>query len=137
MKPCSSMEETSGGKLFMRTAFLKMLALERKRTERSQRPFVLMLLDFPGVVREGDPERMFEPVLTAVSVATRETDLKGWYEDGLIIGIIYTEIGPGPGQVVASGLASKMKNALHGTLNADQADAIRVTTHVYPDDTDG
>ena len=80
----------------MRTAFSKMLALERKRTERSQRPYVLMLLDFPGGVRESDPQRMFERVLTAASVATRETDRKGWSEDGLSLGYHLYGNQPGP-----------------------------------------
>ena len=60
--------------------FHAMLTRERRRAERSRKPFVLMLLD--GHLIHGSHAGVVEPLISAVSEATRETDLVGWHERG-------------------------------------------------------
>src|SRR5512137_730906 len=71
--------------LYLEGYFRDLLCLERKRTERSRRPFVLMLLDitraFQGP-RSADVGRMMAEVLFT---CTRETDIRGWYAQGSVI----------------------------------------------------
>jgi hypothetical protein len=73
--------------------FVTMLRLERKRTERSHRRFVLMLLDASGLLKGRRNRTTFDKVVMALSNSTRETDIKGWYKDDSVIGVIFTEIG--------------------------------------------
>ena len=70
--------------------FVRMLYVERKRTERSGRGFVLMLLESAGLLRADSSEDAFDRVLAALSGSTRDTDIKGWYKDGSVIGVIFT-----------------------------------------------
>src|SRR5512135_2809758 len=73
--------------------FDRMIYLERKRTERSQRPFMLILLNMEGILAGPDEDHLVKSSENAISASLRETDIKGWYEQGKVIGIILTEIG--------------------------------------------
>jgi|SRR5580700_10864193 lipopolysaccharide/colanic/teichoic acid biosynthesis glycosyltransferase len=112
--------------------FVRMLRLERKRTERSQRPFVLMLLDSRLLLKGGNNREQFEKVLCAMTSSTRETDIKGWYEDGAIFGVIFTEIGTADGKSVTNGLLTRVTNALCTSLSIEQINEIRLSFHVFP-----
>ncbi len=114
--------------------FVRMLRLERKRTERSQRPFVLMLLDSRRLLKAVNNGAQFDSVLYALSHSTRETDIKGWYEDGAVFGIIFTEIGSADGKFLTSALLTRVTNALCKTLSIEQINEIRLSFHVFPED---
>ncbi len=89
-------------------AFLRVLSLERKRTERSHRPFVLMLLNCVKLVKGGEGPVVLPRVLGVLSRSTRETDVKGWYENGCVIGVIFTEIGTMDRKSVVNALLTKV-----------------------------
>src|SRR6204780_5203846 len=69
-----------------------MLTLERRRAERSRKPFVLMLLDSSAVHANGNRATFIGQLSSTVCDATRETDLVGWYEDGVVLAVIFTEV---------------------------------------------
>ena len=117
--------------------FVRMLYVERKRTERSGRGFVLMLLESAGLLRADSSEDAFDKVLAALSSSTRDTDIKGWYKDGLVIGVIFTELGAGTdGRSVANALLTKVTEALSSALSIRQINQISLSFHVYPEDWD-
>jgi lipopolysaccharide/colanic/teichoic acid biosynthesis glycosyltransferase len=116
--------------------FLRTLCLERKRTERSHRRFVLMLLQSDSLLKAADNDGAFEKVLNALSRSTRETDIKGWYEEGCVMGVIFTEIGAAEGKSVANALLNKVTSALCGTLSIEQINEVSLSFHVFPEDWD-
>ena len=62
-------------------AFRRMIAIERKRTERSSEPFLLMLLEV-GYEQNGDGNgQTLTGMVSAMQSSTRETDVVGWYKD--------------------------------------------------------
>jgi hypothetical protein len=63
-------------------AFHGMISLERKRTERSQRPFLLMLVDVDGIQASDHSSETLGKLLCALSLSIRETDVNGWYKSG-------------------------------------------------------
>ena len=73
-------------------SFRSMLTLERRRAERSRKPFVLMLLDASAFIEEKAADRFMTGVCSALLKSTRETDLIGWYEKGVVLGVIFTEV---------------------------------------------
>src|SRR3989337_1713828 len=73
--------------------FLRILCLEQKRTERSRRRFVLMLLESTSLLTRGSKKDTLERILDTLSKSTRQTDVIGWYKEGSVIGTIFTEIG--------------------------------------------
>jgi lipopolysaccharide/colanic/teichoic acid biosynthesis glycosyltransferase len=115
-----------------RQLFMKLVCLERTRTERSGRRFVLMLLE-PGAIFKGhDHCENLERVLLALCQSTRETDITGWYGNGTTIGVIFTEIGTDTS--VVDLLEERVKSSLHKTLSAEQLAQIKLSFHVFPDD---
>ena len=113
--------------------FMRMLYLERKRSERSGRPFVLMLLESTKLLRAGD-SGTFNKVLSALANSTRETDTRGWYEEPSTLGVIFTELGQDSnGESVASALLSKVTKALSSYLSIGEINEIRLTFQMFPE----
>ncbi len=116
---------------------MTMLRLERKRTERSNRRFVLMLLDARGLLKADDSHETLHKVMAVLSHSTRETDIKGWYTDEAVIGVIFTEVGPADGKSVAKALMTKVTNALCSILSIEQINEIKLSFHVFPEQSNG
>lgn len=118
-------------------SFQRMLALERKRADRSGRRFVLMLLGCRTLLKVGGqrPEE-FEKTLSALLGSTRDTDIKGWYTADSVLGVLFTEIGAADGRFVAHALLDKITAALSGSLSIEQINELRLSFHVYPEDWD-
>jgi lipopolysaccharide/colanic/teichoic acid biosynthesis glycosyltransferase len=117
--------------------FVTMLRLERKRTERSNRRFVLMLLDACGLLRADESRETFRKVISALSHSIRETDIQGWYKDDSVIGVIFTEVGAAEGKSVASALLTRVTGALCTTLSIEQIKEVKLSFHVFPEHSDG
>src|SRR4030095_16253267 len=73
--------------------FLYFLAVERTRSERSGRPFVLVLLDVekePGVsIKVTAIPKLF----SSLRLGIRGTDFIGWYREDHVVGIVLVEGG--------------------------------------------
>src|ERR1700731_1293546 len=73
--------------------FRRMLCRERKRSERSRKHLLLMLIDSKGMKhRKGDAALMGK-IAGVLNETIRETDLAGWFETGAVMGVIFTELG--------------------------------------------
>lgn len=113
--------------------FFKMLFLERKRTERSGRPFVLMILESPKLGRGAD-QGTFGKVVSALANSTRDTDIKGWYRQHSIIGVIFTELGlDANGESVVTALRSKVTKALSSNLGTGEINEVRLSFRFFPE----
>jgi exopolysaccharide biosynthesis polyprenyl glycosylphosphotransferase len=114
--------------------FLRMLHLEQKRTERSRRRFVLMLLESGNLLSGAGRQEALNRIMSALRKSTRETDITGWYKEGSVIGTIFTEIGETDGNGVASALLARFTNALASSVSIEQINQIKLSFHVFPDD---
>ena len=130
-----AVEAETAADIFPRSLFMKMLCLERNRAERSGRRLVLMLVESQSLLKPGDHVGAAEKIRCALSRATRETDIKGWYRDGAVIGVIFTEI-PLAATSVVQILSRKVNHAFHAELGA-QAGELELTFHVFPDHPEG
>jgi lipopolysaccharide/colanic/teichoic acid biosynthesis glycosyltransferase len=114
-------------------AFVRRLHLEQRRTERSRRPFVFMLLK-SALLKEGREQEACQRMLRILSKSIRETDIRGWYENGSAIGLIFTEIGSADGRSVGNALLAKVRGILESKLNADEVERIGLSFYVFPED---
>jgi lipopolysaccharide/colanic/teichoic acid biosynthesis glycosyltransferase len=112
------------------------LTFERRRAERSRKPFVLMLVDSQGVHRNGNSSVFIERVTAAVSSATRETDIIGWYQEGVTLAVIFTEINLEAKASIPEALRSKVVTALRDNLDQEIASHLLITVHVFPENCD-
>jgi lipopolysaccharide/colanic/teichoic acid biosynthesis glycosyltransferase len=116
-------------------AFVNVLHIEQKRTERSGRKFILVLIDCDRLLAGREADRaIVEKLKTTVSVASRETDIRGWYRDGSQLGLIFTEIDPANIKAASETIWAKVKTALSETLTEDQLNGVAISLHIFPDD---
>ena len=116
--------------------FRRMIAIERKRTERSKAPFVLMLLE---AVSDRGPKKSsitLHRVATALLSASRDTDLVGWYKDDAIVGTMFTGLIVNDKRAVLDTFLAKVSAALQEELTADEFNQVRISFHLFPDDWD-
>ena len=116
--------------------FARALSLERKRAERSRKPFVLALMNIEGVeALNGNKDGVVHQVVSAVASFTRETDITGWYRNGSVLGTIFTELGSSqtPSSSVAC-IASKIGSALQTYVGREESAKIDVSCHVFPEE---
>jgi lipopolysaccharide/colanic/teichoic acid biosynthesis glycosyltransferase len=126
-------EDPAGLGMLPEQLFIRLLCVERKRTERSQRRFVLMIVD-PGALLKTRKERNFPGLLSALWSATRDTDIKGWYKAGSLIGVIFTEIGDTEDKHAVHSISSKVTAALYDSLSVTDINEIKLSFHVFPED---
>lgn len=110
--------------------FLEFLIFERRRSERSGRPFLVMTLDFTGI-RELESRRdSVTLAMKTLSVLTRDTDIKGWYRDSAVLGVIFTEMN----SLETELLQKKIYASLHASLTHEQLSVISISFHRFPDE---
>lgn len=79
--------------MFCNTAYFQyMLSIERGRTERSQKPFLLFLLDVSQLVGKESRRDVLRNINLALDSSLRGVDIRGWYERDKVIGVIFTEL---------------------------------------------
>lgn len=120
--------------LLAENVFHSMLTLERRRAERSRKPFVLMLLD--ANLETGTAEAVLYQAVEVLLASKRETDLVGWYKRGAIVGVIFTEVNVGDNAPIADVLRDKVETAFVKHLGHDRAAKIAISVHLFPESQD-
>lgn len=113
-------------------AFRRMIALERKRSERSRKPFVLLLLDIGD--RPSDRNgKILGKISSVLSASTRDTDVTGWYSEECVVGVMFTEIAPEESASIPSTIIARVTDTLRSNLALEQFNRVRISFHVFPE----
>jgi len=113
-----------------------MIAVERKRTERSRQPFLLLLLDTGNFLPSDRNGHVLSQVLTVLSRLTRETDVTGWYKTRSVIGVMFTEICIDERGSILSTVMNRVSEALRHDLTIRNFSQISISLHVFPENWD-
>jgi lipopolysaccharide/colanic/teichoic acid biosynthesis glycosyltransferase len=111
--------------------FLRLLYVEQKRVERSDRRFVLMLAEPSHNATSEVRQEFFKRLIPVISNRIRETDFAGWFENGRVIGTIFTEIETDEVQFVVKTLQARFASHLAAV---DEVSPVKLQFHVFPDD---
>lgn len=111
-------------------AFSQMLRLERRRTERSARQFMLVLISSKGFNAEFGGA-LVHRITTAIASATRETDILGWYEGDLTLGLLMTEIGEASPMAIEV-IKRRISTVVQGALRPDNRYQLTITFRLFP-----
>jgi lipopolysaccharide/colanic/teichoic acid biosynthesis glycosyltransferase len=126
----SSSENTLQTVVIEESAFVQMLRFERRRTERSGKQFMLVLLsskEFSS--REGS--RLIHDIAATICLNTRETDVLGWYEKNLSLGLLMTEIGVADEATVET-ISQKISAALRNAVGSASFNRLTLTFRLFP-----
>jgi lipopolysaccharide/colanic/teichoic acid biosynthesis glycosyltransferase len=128
-------EPASERKVLDEESFRRVIAIERKRTERSKAPFVLMLLEVTNQSADKAVPAL-ESVMSVLLATSRDTDLVGWYKTKNTIGALFTGLVAGDKSSILMTILSRATNTLRNELSFEQFNLINISLHYYPDDWD-
>jgi lipopolysaccharide/colanic/teichoic acid biosynthesis glycosyltransferase len=115
--------------------FRGVLSRERKRSERSRKPFLLMLVRKSAPRLQNGAAHLASRVPGALAKAIRETDTLGWFQSDSIIGVIFSELG---GVVEASAatktIETKITAALESALGPDAPGRVEIDFYMFPEE---
>jgi lipopolysaccharide/colanic/teichoic acid biosynthesis glycosyltransferase len=129
-------EAASGGERVVLNpeAFRRTIALERKRSERSRKPFILLLLDMGDHLSEKNGKSLAK-ISSVLSVSTRDTDVTGWHAQDRAVGVMFTEIAA-EDTSVPSTIIDRVTDTLRSNLTLEKFNRVRISFHVFPEDWD-
>ena len=113
--------------------FCHMLRIERKRAERSKKPFLLMLLDLSGLHTRHRNGHILEKIKSALVSCSRETDIRGWHEHNMTVGAIFTEMASVDESSVER-IFRKLHSAFGETLDPEWIKDIKISFHTFPEE---
>jgi hypothetical protein len=114
-------------------AFQRMLSLEKKRTERSGKPCLLMLIDAGDGILLQRKRSLLGKIVAALVSFTRETDVTGWYKQDRIAGVMFTEINPDGLELILKTMLGRLKEILATELNSEELTHINISFRLFPE----
>ena len=121
------------GEVLCESDFKRMISVERKRTERSRKPFLLMLLETGGHKTSDKNGHVLAKSLAALRESARETDVIGWYRERSIAGVMFTELAIDDKNSILSTMLGRVSNVLQDILTFEQFNRISISFHFFPD----
>jgi hypothetical protein len=114
--------------------FERMLILERMKSQKTGKPFILILLDIGKLSKGKQGEKAFvlRKLMAVLNSSMRDIDVKGWYMFGSIIGIICQNVPEKHRDKVTSRLKDKLFEEGIFHLVGNNADAIKLLCLLYP-----
>lgn len=123
VEPCSCGVAPEGrvDGAFNEEMFHHFLAIETKRSERSNTPFLLLLLDLKqdsGTDTDID-STVAARLFSGLSQCLRETDFVGWYIEGQVVGAVLTEFEGASGTEFAQVVRQRLRAVLRAGVASD------------------
>jgi hypothetical protein len=137
---CGVALESRLGRAYNEEAFRHFLVIERKRAERSGRPFRLLLVDLkeqPRISVRIDPV-LAPKLFGGLWLCLRETDIIGWYREEHVAGALLTDLGDGPLAEISRQVGQRVTRVLSEGLPSGVARRlqVRVYQHAEPEEID-
>jgi hypothetical protein len=112
--------------------FNEALALEKKRSERSGRRFLLALIDISDIAPDLNGSRLMHRICSCIVDGSRETDLKGWYKYGEVLGVLFPDIRDLNPTFIKHKTFHKIFKGISKVLDLEQLGRIETTFHFFP-----
>jgi lipopolysaccharide/colanic/teichoic acid biosynthesis glycosyltransferase len=119
--------------IFGEKVFQNILYIERRRTERSEKPFLLTLINTNKIMSADFHSAILDEIASILLSSKRETDICGWYEHGSILGMIFTDIDTIDTQEAREAISSKIYRILAANIPPESMDALSLEFHYYPE----
>lgn len=126
--------EDRTGRSYNEAAFRYFLTLERKRSERAGRSFLLLLVNLEE--RTGSDGR-FEPkvasgLFDALWSSLRDTDFLGWHREGHVVGAMLTHPVYVAGTDIEQAIHNRVGRTIRENLQREVAPRIQIRVYQVP-----
>jgi hypothetical protein len=118
-------------KILTEETFRHMLAIERKRADRTKRPFALLLVNPGQSVWIENEARTLLTILSVFRATTRDTDLVGWHETNVSVGVMLTEITLNE-DLLLNTILLRINTALRKELTREQFNRLEFSCQLIP-----
>ncbi len=115
-------------------AFKRSIAVERKRSERSREPFLLMLVEIGSNPRARENQKVLERMVSVLRASSRETDVIGWYKHEEILGLTFTGLLVTDKSLILTTILTRVSDMLRHELTFEQFNRVSLSFHFFPDD---
>lgn len=122
--------------IYVENYFVEMLSRERKRSKRTNMPFLLMLLNIRKILQLKSARENTRTIASLLRANSRETDIKGWYRDNSTIGVIFVGIEEQDINSAKEIIARKFEHKLKTHLDQELLEMITITYHIFPEKCD-
>jgi lipopolysaccharide/colanic/teichoic acid biosynthesis glycosyltransferase len=129
----ANVESGSIASFLAESQFRRMVRRERKRSERSRKHLLLMLIDDKATDRQRVYDSLLSRLGTLLSRTIRDTDLAGWYETSSIVGVIFTELGPTDVREAIRIIRMKVTRALEREFKHSQIKRLQISFFAFPE----
>ena len=128
---CGRAGESGGGQSLNEEAFHYVLDVERRRSDRTRRPFLLMAIDLRSGLGSRLPigPTLGRTLFRMLERRLRATDFVGWLHRSAVIGVVMTELGDRLDRAVAEHLRNTIKTTLRGSVPAGVDLRVRVRAY--------
>jgi len=123
------------GQAYNEQAFRYFLAIERKRSERSGHPFLLLLVDLKeqeGASASFD-SMVANNLFSNLRLCLRETDFVGWYREERVAGAVLIELGDRRPTEVSRLIGQRVSERLYERLPSGVARRLQVCIYQHPE----
>jgi lipopolysaccharide/colanic/teichoic acid biosynthesis glycosyltransferase len=104
------------------------LIRERKRSDRSHHPFLLVLVSVEDAVAD---QSIWSPVIDALLASKRETDVLGWFADRSVLGVLMPEVVSADVQAVRH-FEARVRREFVRRLTAAGASRVAIQVYLHP-----
>jgi hypothetical protein len=112
-------------------AFHYFLTIQRQRSERSGRPFSLLIVELKGQAGQSVSinDMIATKVFNALRRCLRDTDILGWYRTGWAAGAILTELGDHSPTDAGRPVGQRAKATIAGEISEEVTCRLDVTVY--------
>ena len=130
---CDLARDLKSDTAYNQEAFRYFLGHERKRSELSNRPFLLLLVDLqsthmPGRIDPAIANKLFD----GLAECLRDTDVIGWYHEGRVAGAVLTHVEDAAHVDVPEEIRGRVSGALGSALPSTIAAGLQVRVYQLP-----
>jgi lipopolysaccharide/colanic/teichoic acid biosynthesis glycosyltransferase len=128
---CGVAAQAGVGWAYNQEAFHYFLEIERKRSELSRCPLLLMLVD---VSKQSGVRVFIEPatakkLFSAMRQGLRETDFIGWYQEGQVAGAVLPQVAPSLAVDASQRVAARLEEVLRRGVPSNIGARVQVRVH--------
>lgn len=121
--------------LIQEDAFEQILRLERRRSERSGKQFMLVLISGSAARSSAERAWIHRNAATSLTSSMREIDILGWYEKDSTLGLLVTEVGNGDTTAIDA-IKRKILAVVGSALGSEGSELTSITFHMFPQEID-
>lgn len=111
--------------------FRRLLCQERKRSARSRKSFLLMLVRHKAST-VSERKVALERVVRPIGGMIRETDTLGWFDSRAALGVIFNELGVAELSAAVESIESKTLSALRRAVHGTPVETFQISFYSYP-----